>query len=180
MTAPKMTFDQFRAAGTDCDDLGTALHDSMWDDCPTRGRGRLYEGLWIERKPEAGWLNGRPEEWFLLTCDDDMLSDDLVELEARLYAYALSDLHISPPPFDRSRLAALIFKVGIGFHADTLTRDYSDVLTPHERAEMDAQCIACFDAGYDANEIALEVLDATLTDMLVGEVERKARRYTST
>jgi hypothetical protein len=88
----KMTFDQFRETGRDCDDLGAALSDSAWDDYPTPARGRLYlGGLWIQQKPEAGWLNDRGEKWWLLIGREDWLSDDLVELERLLFEYAAQE-----------------------------------------------------------------------------------------
>jgi hypothetical protein len=45
---PRMTLDEFRATGVDCEDLGAALDDARWDD--VKGRGSLYLGkLYIER-----------------------------------------------------------------------------------------------------------------------------------
>lgn len=86
-----MTFDQFRATGKDCADLGGALDDGMWDGIEP-GRGRLYlDQLYIEERPVAGWPNGRPERWSLLLGRDDWLSDDLIELEWRLYQFALTE-----------------------------------------------------------------------------------------
>ena len=87
-----MTLNQFRATGRDCTNLGEALSDSYWEHATEPARGRLYIAhLWIERRPEAGWLNGRSEEWFLLLGRENWLSDDLPRLEALLYEYALSE-----------------------------------------------------------------------------------------
>lgn len=58
--------------------------------------GRVYvDKLYIERRPEAGWPNERPEEWFLPTdsCVEHM-SDDLPRLEALLYEWALENEYI--------------------------------------------------------------------------------------
>jgi len=86
-----MTLEQFRATGHDCDDLGEALNDALWDGIEP-GRGRLYvDVLYIERKPASGWPNGRPEEWSLMLDRDDWLSDDLAELEAKLYEFAVAE-----------------------------------------------------------------------------------------
>jgi hypothetical protein len=86
-----MTFDEFRATGVDCDDLGAALNDGMWDGIEP-GRGRLYLGqLYIERKPVAGWPNMVGQEWMLVLGRDDWLSDDLVELEQLLYQFAIEE-----------------------------------------------------------------------------------------
>ncbi len=82
-----MTFDQFRASGVDCDDLGAALNDAMWD---KPAKGRIYhDSYWIERRPETGWVNQSPEEWYLLLERSDFLSDNLSELECRLYLYVI-------------------------------------------------------------------------------------------
>jgi len=87
-----MTLDEFRATGRDCDDLGEALQDALWENEPAPARGRLYlDVLYIERKPVRGWPNGRPEEWSLLIGRDDWLSDDLTELEAKLYEFAVDE-----------------------------------------------------------------------------------------
>ena len=87
-----MTLDEFRATGRDCGDLGAALDDGYWEDCSEPARGRLYLGqLWIQRKPAAGWPNGRTESWYLLLGREDWLSDDLPRLEALLYEFALSE-----------------------------------------------------------------------------------------
>lgn len=77
---PVTTLDQFRATGRDCDDLGAAGIDDM------EGRpGRLYgdedSGLHIER--DGG-------EW-LLTIANCSWSGALADMEAELYAWALSE-----------------------------------------------------------------------------------------
>ena len=87
-----MTLDEFRATGRDCDDLGAALSDGYWEEYSKPARGRLYLGhLWIERKPAAGWPNGRPESWFLLLRREHWLSNDLPRLEALPYEFALGE-----------------------------------------------------------------------------------------
>jgi len=98
MEGEGMTFDQFRATGKDCDDLGSALNDATWEDNPEPGRGRLYlDVLYIERKPARGWLNGLPQEWYLLIGRDDWLSDDLEALEKKLYEFAIAEGYCSKP-----------------------------------------------------------------------------------
>lgn len=87
-----MTLDQFRATGRDCDDLGKALSDTSMGETGEPIRGRLYAGsLYIIRRPESGWIDGDQREWDLVIANQEWISDDLPDLEARLYEFALSE-----------------------------------------------------------------------------------------
>jgi hypothetical protein len=98
-----MTLDQFRATGRDCDDLRTIETGEVWDDEPGTPRGRVYlDGLFILRRPEAGWPNGAAGEWHLALGREDWLTDDLRTLEARLYGFAMSSGWCEPTIFRTS------------------------------------------------------------------------------
>ena len=88
-----MTLAEFRAAGTDCADLGTALDDALWSEEGYIAVGRIYPGnLWIERMPDNWPLNpDAAGKWYLLIYRDDWLSDDLSELEERLYNFGVDE-----------------------------------------------------------------------------------------
>jgi hypothetical protein len=74
-----MTFEEFRATGKDVADIG-----EMIEGCDLEGKaGRVYAScLYIEKFNDS---------WFLILCNEDWVSDDLVGLERRLYEYGVSE-----------------------------------------------------------------------------------------
>jgi hypothetical protein len=89
-----MTFQQFQATRTYCDDLGSALQDARWEDEPT-GKGNLYVGcLYIEER-QPHWPGDRDGKWFLLINRDEWISDDLEALERRLFQFAQDEGYVS-------------------------------------------------------------------------------------
>jgi hypothetical protein len=81
----RMSFADFRATGKDFDGIVPHYREEP-------ARGRMYlDSLIIEKKPLTGWPNGRPEEWSLLLGNNDWLTDDLEELERRLFAFAVAE-----------------------------------------------------------------------------------------
>lgn len=74
------TFEQFKASGADCADLGKALDI----DYLQGAAGRVYmDGLYIER-----WTDG-PHPWFV-TIENTSPSGDLETVERALYDWAMS------------------------------------------------------------------------------------------
>lgn len=87
-----MTLEQFRATAVDCNDIDAAIADARWDEEEAPARGKIYLGcLYIERRPVAGWANAATEEWHLILGNCEWLSDDLAELEAKLYEFACDE-----------------------------------------------------------------------------------------
>ena len=89
-----MTFTEFQESGFACDDLGRAIGDDWWHDEPQPGTGRLYcgGGLFIERRPLAGWSGrGLSKEWYLIIICEEWESDNLAELEQHLYEFAQAE-----------------------------------------------------------------------------------------
>ena len=89
----QMTFEQFQATKTHCDDLGAKLSDARWEDEPVPAKGNLYlDALYIEaiqpHWPEAARKEGK---WHLLIGRDEWITDDLESLERRLYDFAVSE-----------------------------------------------------------------------------------------
>jgi hypothetical protein len=95
-----MTLAEFRAAGTDCADLGRALSDALWTEEGYIGIGRSYPGnLWIERMPDNWLLNpDAAGKWYLLIYRDHWLSDNLSELEERLYNFGVDEGYFDDDP----------------------------------------------------------------------------------
>jgi hypothetical protein len=126
---PTLDFSGFRASGADCADLGAALSDAWWADTGYVGQGRIYLGSFaIERRPASGWPAGNNEEWCLVLFRDTFYSDDLVEVEARLYAFAVNDEYIQ----QSKDFAYWVRRLGLGFHPDTRGPDYYPALTDDE------------------------------------------------
>lgn len=87
-----LTFEQFTATRTECDDLAAAVQSENWE---TEGtpKGNLYLGcLYIERV-QAHWpAESRAAGSWCLTIDRDcQISDDLNMLERALYDFAASE-----------------------------------------------------------------------------------------
>jgi hypothetical protein len=86
-----MTFEQFQASGRDSNDLSATCFEDVWEEYTTPPRGRIYaDSLWIERKPEHGWQNDRPEQWYLIIGNAEYFSDNLSLLERHLYKLYLA------------------------------------------------------------------------------------------
>jgi hypothetical protein len=87
-----MTFEQFQASRRRSEDIGTAISDVHWEGGPP-AKGYLYlDVLYIEEVqphwPEAAKTQGK---WCLHIARDDWITDDLEELERKLYAWAASE-----------------------------------------------------------------------------------------
>ena len=87
-----MTFAEFQATRTVCENLATAFPEMCWEDGPAPS-GLSYIGmLYIETVkphwPEAAKARGR---WYLIICNNEFISDDLTALERRLYEFAKSE-----------------------------------------------------------------------------------------
>ncbi len=92
-----MTFEQFLATKRPCDDLAAAVQSAPWGD--TAARGFLYlDALYIEtvetvETVDASW----PEEtqragaYHLLIGRSEWITDNLEELERRLFEFAVSE-----------------------------------------------------------------------------------------
>jgi hypothetical protein len=85
-----MTFEQFQASKTECPNLGERLDDARWEDEPTPASGLVYAGdLYIERVADHWPAKARTEgKWYLILCNEEYISDDLENLERKLYAFA--------------------------------------------------------------------------------------------
>ena len=84
-----MTFEQFQAAGKDCTNIGEAIGD----ECLDGAAGRLYcDTLYIERWSDdrAGIAPPNGPTW-LLTLFNEQWDGELIELERKLYEFALSE-----------------------------------------------------------------------------------------
>lgn len=77
-----MTLEQFRATRTECADLGERFGAEYFDKAPRAGF--VYAGeAYIEREPDGSF--------YVRLYRDDYASNNLAELEARLYAWALTE-----------------------------------------------------------------------------------------
>ena len=87
-----MTFEQFQATKTYCDDIGTKLDDGRPEEAP-KAVGNVYlDTLYIEQVqdhwPEAARNAGK---WNLIIGNQEWISDDLESLEHKLYDFAVSE-----------------------------------------------------------------------------------------
>lgn len=91
----EMTLEEFRASRKWSDDLALQLDDPAlnWreEDEPAAEGWVYLDALWIQHRPAAGWENGAKGEWNLIIANCDWLSDDLADLEAKLYQFAISE-----------------------------------------------------------------------------------------
>ena len=88
-----MTFEQFQATRTDCDDLGAVLSDGFWDDAEKPAKGFIYLGCLFIEKVQDHWPDASKAEgkYHLIIERSEWITDDLESLERRLYAFADSD-----------------------------------------------------------------------------------------
>lgn len=93
-----MSLDAFIATGRDSADLRVepCLNDRSWDYHDHPVPGRIYlDSLLIEARPAAGWPNRAPEAYHLATDGrTEYMSDDLLKLEALLYAFAVREGYV--------------------------------------------------------------------------------------
>jgi hypothetical protein len=86
-----LTFEKFQASRTDCADIGKAISADMgFGDFPVPGF--LYlDSLYIERRHDM-WSDAAKERgaYHLLLERDEYISDDLAELERKLFDWAMS------------------------------------------------------------------------------------------
>jgi hypothetical protein len=83
-----MTLDQFRASGSDCADIGKAVDDVALEG--TSGRvylGALYIERWDDARDGIAPPHGKPT--WLLTLENNQYDGDILELEARLFLWAI-------------------------------------------------------------------------------------------
>ncbi len=85
-----MTFEQFQATKTHCDDIGAAISDARWEHEPVPAKGNLYLGeLYIEEVlPHFSPEMKHQGKWYLTIHRDEWVSDDLEDLERKLYEFA--------------------------------------------------------------------------------------------
>lgn len=107
---PIMTFEQFQATGRDSEDLHEDLGVDFCGDSPAKGRIYL-DALYIEAvaPPQGGWALPSKRwalQWALQLGNQDWLSDDLVDLEGKLYDYACCDGFAQRPFSEWKKLAA--------------------------------------------------------------------------
>ncbi len=94
-----MTFEQFQATRTHCDDICKALNFDLGGENP---EGNLYLGvLYIEHVNEA-WPEEvqRDGQWHLLLGRDEWVTDDLEELELRLYDWQAFEAYTNDDSID--------------------------------------------------------------------------------
>jgi hypothetical protein len=86
-----MTFTEFQATKQETNDLGTTLSDALWDNEPP-ARGLIYLGVFFIDEVMAHWPEAARKQgkWHLLLERDEWISDNLAELEKRLYDFAIS------------------------------------------------------------------------------------------
>lgn len=81
-----MTFEEFQATRTHCDDIGAAISADLGE----KTAGNLYCGtFYIEAR--ADWWTPQAKAqgaWYLILERDDYISDDLESLERKLYEFA--------------------------------------------------------------------------------------------
>jgi hypothetical protein len=98
--ATTMNLEQFRATRTICNDLGTVLNDSRWNDNGEAGTGFLYEGMLYIENVTAAWPETcqKQGKYYLILERDEYISDDLADLEAKLYRFGISSGAVDPEP----------------------------------------------------------------------------------
>jgi hypothetical protein len=82
----KMTFEQFKASRRATTDLSEISGDE--DKMPGYIYGTNTAHFYINTRPAGGWENGAPQAYCLTIERDGWLSDCLVALEHRLFAFA--------------------------------------------------------------------------------------------
>jgi hypothetical protein len=87
-----MTFEEFQASKRHVDDLGKEINCDMGFDNPVPGFLYADSSLYIEKRHE-GWHPMVKEEgqYYLLLGRMDWISDNLTDLERRLYEYAVRE-----------------------------------------------------------------------------------------
>lgn len=86
-----MTFEQFLATKTSCDDIGEAISADMGVTDPVTGN--LYLGcLYIEARQDWWPEDARKAgAWYLMLENTQFISDDLEMLERKLFDYAVAN-----------------------------------------------------------------------------------------
>lgn len=90
-----MTFEQFQATRTECEDIGAAIDAYMPlpDGRPTAGF--LYYGKLCIIKADPAFVDSGGKYWLQTDPPEEYLSDDLSELERRLYEWAAREGYFS-------------------------------------------------------------------------------------
>jgi hypothetical protein len=96
-----MTFEQFQATRTYCDDLGAKLKDGRWEGGPN-GKGNVYvDSLYIEDVSDNRNMHAN---WYLeLGHAEGGLCDDLAALEHKLYDWAVSAGYCDDAPANKTQ-----------------------------------------------------------------------------
>jgi hypothetical protein len=94
-----MTLEQFVATKKWCTDLGETLNDAMWDGEP-EATGWLYMGSLYIDEVQPHWPNDARQQgqWHLILEREEWITNDLPDLERRLYEFARSAGYFDPPP----------------------------------------------------------------------------------
>lgn len=93
MTTPTLSFVEFQRTQKPCDDLGAALSDEALANQP----GLLYcDCLYIETATPH-WTNPQNLRYHLLLGRDDWLSNNLEDLERKLYRFAVDEGYCAAP-----------------------------------------------------------------------------------
>jgi hypothetical protein len=85
-----MTFAEFQSTRKWFDDLTTVISDCRWGDEPGSPAGYVYlDALYIERV-QSHWPQAVRDAgtWCLLLGNEEYVTHDLVEVEAKLYEWA--------------------------------------------------------------------------------------------
>jgi hypothetical protein len=92
-----MTFEQFQATRTPCDDLGAKLKDDRWKEaCAMAAKGNVYlDCLYIEDVSDDRNLHAN---WSLQRDRDIETGDDLTALERKLYDWAVAEGYCDDTP----------------------------------------------------------------------------------
>ena len=96
VTMRVMTFEDFQATRRPCDDLPAALDCAPWGDGPAPPRGFLYlDGFFIEEVTEV-WPDeaSAAGKYRLPIARAEWFSDDLADLERRLFEFAKAEGYV--------------------------------------------------------------------------------------
>lgn len=100
-----ITFAEFQASKTACDDIGKVLRDARWEDDPMPAKGLIYLGLLYIEEVQAWWPERARElgKYHLLIGRTDWISDDLESLERKLYEFADDEGYLLTPAEECAR-----------------------------------------------------------------------------
>jgi hypothetical protein len=115
LKTPTMTLEEFARTRRYHDDLGTVVDDIRWEEQRVPPAGFTYEGnLYIELvQPHWPEDARRQGGWHLLLGNEEWITNDLSELEERLYQFAVDSGYVHEPeepadPADTAKAAELL------------------------------------------------------------------------